>query len=106
MKKLNFDEALERINDGRRVDPKEVQARALSRKVWLAEWHLPGCLSESWSVCLTKEEAVQAGADFADGTNCRGIKKALREQGSFQHKTKMFGRVITIIKKLTLGDLL
>ena len=106
MKKLDFEEALERICDEHYVKSHEVQARALSRKVWVAEWHLPGCLSESRGIYLTKEDAVQAGADFADGTNCHGIKAALRRSGFFQHKTNLFGYVNTTVERLTLGDLL
>lgn len=105
-RKWNFEEALEHINEERAMLRADVSAAALRRKVWVAEWHLPGCLSESRGIYLTKEDAVQAGADFADGTPCRGIKKALREQGFFQHKTDLYGYVNTTVERLTLGDLL
>jgi len=44
MPKLTFDEALQAINDERFVCSADVQARALRRRIWVAEWHLPGCL--------------------------------------------------------------
>lgn len=65
--KLTFDEALERVNDQRPVSADEVQARALSRKVWIAEWHLPGCISESFGVCLTKRDAIEECLSRAEG---------------------------------------
>ena len=49
MSKLTFDEALERLNDERPVSSSEVYACALDRVIWIAEWHCPGCLSESVS---------------------------------------------------------
>jgi hypothetical protein len=58
MQKLTFDEALERIADERSVTRDEVQARALHRLVWVAEWHIPGCLSESQCILTTKRDAI------------------------------------------------
>lgn len=67
MPKLTFDEALQRINDECSVHRNDVQARALRRRVWIAEWHLPGCLSESFSVCLTKRDAIECALSMAEG---------------------------------------
>ena len=107
--KLTFDEALQRINDERRVYAHEVLASALRRKVWVAEWHIPGCLSESRGYYLTKEDAIQGGLDFADSDFDplpKGMKTALRRDHFFQHHTEMFGNVNTTIERFELQDLL
>jgi hypothetical protein len=111
--KLNFTEALDRIGDELPLDRCDVQARALNRKVWVAEWHIPGCLSESRAIVLTKRDAIDAAVDFtgADGDDeiehkIRGIKTALRQSGMFQHHTEMFGYVTTTIERMVLADLL
>jgi hypothetical protein len=111
--KLTFYEALERLCDDRQVDRKAVQARALQRKVWIAEWHIPGCLSESRAILTRKVDAIEAAVEFtgADGSSainhyCPGIREALRRNGQYQHHTELYGNVITTIERLTLGDLL
>lgn len=108
-RKLTFSEVLERLADERSVDESNVQASALKRKVWIAEWHIPGCLSESRQICLTKAEAVQAGIDFA--TNDvdhfpRGLRAGLERDGFFQHHTELYGHVNTTIRQVTLAELL
>ena len=82
--KLTFDEALERVNDQRYVSSSDVQARALQRYVWLAEWHLPGCLSDGQSVCLSKHEAIESCLSMASGEAGppRGMATDLRRFGS------------------------
>ena len=108
MSKLTFDEALERLNDERPVSSSEVYACALDRVIWIAEWHCPGCLSESVSYSTSKEDAVESACFFA-GDECdvpRGMKTALRKFGFFQHKTELFGYVNTTVSKASLGDLL
>lgn len=79
MAKLSFDDALQRLNDQRTVSASEIQARALQRMVWVAEWHLPGCLSESFSVCLTKGEAIECALSMADSP--RGMRSDLQRFG-------------------------
>lgn len=83
MAKLNFDEALEAIGDGRRISADEVQARALNRRVWIAEWHLPGCLSESFSVTTDKRNAIAIALEMASGADGppRGMASDLRKHG-------------------------
>jgi hypothetical protein len=112
-RKLNFAEALERIGDELPLDRDMVQADALKRKVWIAEWHIPGCISELRAIVLTKRDAIDAAVDFtgADGDDeiehkIRGIRTALKRTGSFQHHTEMYGNVVTTIERRTLGDLL
>jgi hypothetical protein len=77
--KLTFDEALERIADERSISANEVQARALRRYVWVAEWHVPGCLSESFSVCLTKSDALETALHMCGAA--RGAKSDLMRYG-------------------------
>lgn len=81
--KLTFDEALQAIADERSVSHDDVQARALQRYVWLAEWHLPGCLSESRDVCLTKSEAIESALSMAEDENGapRGMRADLIRYG-------------------------
>lgn len=55
MAKLTFNEALERINDQRIVHASDVLASVLNRVIWVAEWHVPGCLGESQSYCTSKK---------------------------------------------------
>lgn len=81
--KLSFYEALQAINDGQSVHSADVQARALRRRIWVAEWHLPGCLSESFSVCLTKRDAIESALSMAAGTEGppRGMLADLQRYG-------------------------
>ena len=81
--KLTFDDALQLICDERSINASDVQARALSRYLWIAEWHFPGCLSESRSYCLTKEEAIESCLSMASGAEGapRGMKTDLRTYG-------------------------
>ena len=106
--KLSFDEALERISDGHHVQRSEIQARALSRVLWVAEWHLPGCLSESFSHCLTKRDAIEAACSMAETENGtpRGMVSALRSSGRFDCRTDMYGTVINTVSRCTLSEIL
>lgn len=109
MPKLDFDQALEKINDQHCVRASDVSARALSRVVWVAEWHVPGCMSESFSVCLTKKDAIECALSMAgdcDGLAPRGMKTALMRDGRFDSHAPMYGRVISTVKRRHLRDLL
>lgn len=99
--KLNFDEALERVSDGRYVDSSEVQTRALQRMVWVAEWHIPGCLSESFSICLSKADAIDSACSMSENENGapRGMKTALRKYGRFDSQSPMFGTCVNTIER-------
>lgn len=81
--KLSFYEALQAINDGQSLNYQDVQARALRRMVWVAEWHIPGCLSESFSVCTTKRDAIECALSMADGElgAPRGMRADLERSG-------------------------
>jgi hypothetical protein len=79
MAKLTFDEALERINDQHSISSEDVQSRALQRFVWVAEWHILGCLSESFSVCLTKGEALETALGMCG--HVRGARSDLVKHG-------------------------
>jgi hypothetical protein len=110
MPKLTFDEALEKINDDRIVHRCDVLSRALDRKVWVAEWHIPGCLSESRGYYTTKADAVEGAVDYTYSPGIdsppRGIKTALRRDGSFYHHTEMYGNVYTTVSCHQLIDLI
>lgn len=106
-RKLTFDEVLKRLADERIVDASNVQASALKRKVWIAEWHIPGCMSESRQICMTKAEAVQAGLDFTgEDKPPHGMRAGLERDGFFQHRTELHGHVNTTIRQVTLAELL
>lgn len=110
MRKLTFDEALQRINDERCVSHADVRADALRRVVWIAEWHIPGCLSESRSVCLTKREAIETAlmmAEDSDGPP-RGMLADLKRYGRSDRVSAgaYVGAAITTISRHQLGEIL
>lgn len=106
--KLTFEDALEDLSDGCFVKRGNVLASALNRKVWVAEWHLPGCLSESQCYSTTKAEAIYSALVMAEGDNGppRGMKTALMRYGTFETQSPLFGRVINTVSRTTLADLL
>ena len=108
--KLSFSEALERIDDERAIDRDDVQARALSQYLWVAEWHIPCCMSESQAYCLTKRDAIESACDMAntgpDGESPRGMRTALRKFGRFDSDSPLYGRVINTIERVQLRDIL
>ena len=103
--KYTFDEALERIDEARGIDAREVQTRALQRKVWVAEWHIPGCLSESFSVCLTRAEAINQALEFCG--HVRGARADLLRYGRTDRVSAdaYVSMAITTIEKRTLSSL-
>lgn len=106
--KLTFDEVMEKISDERMVDINHVSAKALQRKVWIAEWHIPGCVSESRMHCTTKKEAIDCALSMANDEEKgnRGMKSSLQKYGRFDNDTKMYGRVINTVSCHTLRDIL
>lgn len=108
MKKITFDQALERLSDGRYVQHQEVSAKALKRVLWVSEWHLPGCISESVTYSTSKGDAIRASLSMAESEEGapRGMKTALMRDGRFDSASPLFGRVINTIYRTTLGDLL
>jgi len=110
MPKLTFDEALQHINDQCSVHSADVQAAALRRHVWVAEWHLPGCLSESFSVCLTKRDAIESALSMVEGADGapRGMRADLQRYGrSNRTAPDAWARgAITTIERRTLADLI
>lgn len=107
--KLSFDEALQAINDGQSLNYHDVQARALRRMVWVAEWHIPGCLSESFSVYTTKRDAIECALSMAEGElgAPRGMRADLERFGR-SDRTPPDGwasRAITTIEKRALSSL-
>lgn len=83
MTKLTFDDVCEMIQEGQYVDSNNVRADALQRQVWIAEWHIPGCLSESQTLCFTKAAAINAALDMASDENGppRGMRADLERFG-------------------------
>lgn len=108
MAKLTFDEALERLNDQRYIKASDVLASALKRKIWVAEWHLPGCLSESQCLCANKKGAIECACFMVEGENGvpRGMITALRKYGRFDSDSGMYGTCINTVSQVTLADLL
>lgn len=106
--KFTFDEALERIQNGYFVRASEVQARALSRFVWVAEWHLPGCLSDGQEYALTKRDAIAQCLSMAEGENGppRGMRTALERFGRFDSDSPIFGRCVNTVSRVCLSDIL
>jgi len=107
MTKLTFDEALEALGDGRHLDSADIQARALARVVWVAEWHYPGCLCESFEIHTRKADAVSTALMWADGEEGapRGMKTALSGKGGGRFDGLAYGApCITTVYRQTLGD--
>lgn len=106
--KFTFDEALEAIGDGRGISADEVQARALARKVWIAEWHIPGCLSESMNVTTDKRNAIAIALEMASGADGppRGMATDLHKHGrSDRTAPDAWARcAITTVSRCTLRD--
>lgn len=108
--KLSFYEALQAINDGQSLNYQDVQARALRRMVWVAEWHLPGCLSESFSVCTTKRDAIECALSMAEGElgAPRGMRADLQRYGRSDRTAPdaWAHGAITTIERRTLADII
>ena len=106
MAKLNFDEALERLNGERYFNSSDVQARALLRVVWVSEWHIPGCMPESQCFSLTKLDAIKSALNMADSP--RGMRADLLRWGRSDKvgSCAYFSRAISTVSRTTLGDLL
>jgi hypothetical protein len=107
--KLTFDETLQRINEQLPIDPAAVQSRALARFVWVYEWHLPGCLCESWGVVTTKRDAIDSALSMAEGAEGppRGMRADLSRHGrSDRTAPDAWARgAITTIERRRLADL-
>lgn len=108
MAKLNFEEALERINSGLSVSRHDVLSAALNRKLWLAEWHLPGCLSEAACYFLTKSDAIDYACSMAEDESGTpyGMRTALRKYGRFDCETGLYGYVINTVDRVYLSEII
>jgi hypothetical protein len=108
-KKLDFSEALQALADQQPLTADEVQTRALSRFVWVYEWHLPGCICESWGVVTTKREAIDSALRMAEGAEGppRGMRADLMRYGrSDRTAPDAWARgAITTIERRRLADL-
>lgn len=106
--KLNFDEVLENLGEQQSISRADVRADVLRRKVWIAEWHLPGCLSESFNVCVTKNDAIESACSMAENENGApsGMKTALRKYGRFDSESEMYGTCINTVTQATIASLL
>lgn len=106
MPKLSFDEALQAINDGRYIRAENVQSKALARKIWIAEWHIPGCLSESQSYSTRKCDALAEALEMCD--HARGAASDLRKYGRTDKVSPgaYVSTAITTISQFTLGGIL
>jgi hypothetical protein len=106
MPKLTFDEALQAINEERCISPSDVRADALRRVVWVAEWHIPGCLSESRAYLMTKRDAIAEALQMCD--NARGAASDLRRYGRTDKVSPdaYVSMATTTIEKHTLSSLL
>lgn len=103
MPKLNFDEALIRINEECPLGAPEVLASAKRRTIWFACSNFPGCLPEYRAVCSTKREAIASllwVAEDCDGPP-RGMKASLQREEAFHHAGLNYS-----IEKMKLEDIL
>lgn len=103
--KLDFYQALEALNDERRINLNDVRADALRRKVWVSEWHIPGCVSESFGIHVTKRDAIKDALRMCD--HARGAATDLRKYGCTDKVSPdaYVSMAITTIEHRTLGSL-
>ena len=110
MAKMSYEMALDAINDGRLIRVADVQSRALKRRVWVAESHIPGCMSESQSYCRTKRDAINTALSMAEGEDGppRGMRAELEKIGRSERTAPddYVNCAITTVYALTLSDLL
>ena len=86
MAKMQFDEVMEKLNDGLRVNPADVAAAALRRRVWCVGIGQPGCLFDSFGIYTSKQDAIKGAlfmADDGDNGAPRGMVTALKRSGVF-----------------------
>ena len=104
--KLTFSEALERVNDGHSINAADVQTRALQRKLWISEWHIPGCISESQGYSLTKRDAIAEALEMCG--HARGARADLIHYGRTDKVSPdaYVSMAITSIERVTLADIL
>ena len=81
MPKLNYEEALQALNEDRPVRAEDVQAAALKRKVYFACANFPGCLPGWSGYFRTKADAVESCVEYAGDDAPRGMVAALRSWG-------------------------
>jgi len=102
---ITFDEAIEQLSEWRPVHARDVYKNALSRKVWVAEWRIPGCLSESRSITTTKANAIDACLQFTGDDPPRGMLSALRQHERYVSHSPLYGQCVNTVECMTLGDL-
>jgi hypothetical protein len=107
---LSFDDALQLLSADRPVSARDVSARALARPVWVAEWHMPGCMSELHGYCTTKRDAITECLAMAEGSEGppRGMRADLQRYGqSSRTAPDAYARgAISAVSRCTLSDLL
>lgn len=94
--KLTYDEVLDLLNEGRYVDPDQVNTRTLLRTVWSNCNGFPGCLPDSLGYNRSKADAITSCLTIADdGTGPpRGMKTALERNEVYRQN----GYVYTVTK--------
>lgn len=100
---LTFDEALDAIANDQFIKSEMVQTRALERIVWQASNGSPGCLSDYFTLCLTKKDAIESAlfiADSGEGAP-RGMRSRLEKDGIFYDQSGYIYRV----ERMKLRDL-
>jgi len=110
MKKLTFDEAMERIADDRPVKREDVQERALNRTVWRASNGIPGCLDDSFGLYETKRDAADSLIDSfrhtGDMAVPRGMVRALLGPGTTTSFAQPGEAYLFRVERMTLRDCL
>lgn len=109
-RKLTFDDALQLLNEDRPISARDVSARALARPVWVAEWHMAGCMSESRNYCTTKRDAIAECLAMAEGSEGppRGMRADLQRYGQSSRTAPdaYVSGAISTVSRCTLSDLL
>jgi hypothetical protein len=105
---VNYEQALDLINQGAQVARADVQGRDLDRVIWVAEWHEPGCWSESVGYGASKADAISTALSFFGEDIPRGALSDLRHHGR-THRVipgAYVSRAITTVSRTTLREVL
>lgn len=77
---LSLEDVVDLLNDGKRVKAEDISPSLYGKKVVAYSVHFPGCLSESFGICLTKKQAIESLLMIAENDEGfpRGMKTELQ----------------------------
>lgn len=94
---FEIEDILDFLNEGRSIDPDDVNDSLLERSIWIAYHGWPGCLSEGFGYSLTKKAAIDSLLGIFD--DVPGLKTALKNYGIYSKDGYRWA-----IDKIAVGD--